>query len=408
MRIPTNPSLFWLEVSCSVKYPEMGIFSCIRWYNLLYTISIYFHFSLFSFLCAMKKFRFLKPWRLFVFVLLLVFLKLLFFSNSFELYEKITIEKWDSIQKVYTTMSTISSLKTRWYLKNHTDTLQPLELWEYIFSGSYSPETLIEVINNGPLRVFSKIRILEWWSIYDIDAYLTQRWYSIAWEYIAYVSDATYIHSLSSQYDFIDKFIQSKPKNWWNLTLEGLLYPDTYHLDPHQPIIKQLVKIQVATFDKKVYTPYRSQIASFSKKLREQWYEFSLGLYNIVTLASIIEKEERSSKNKPVIAGIFLNRLNNNMQIGADITLCYGLKTWYESCTSSVIADSVHDDTNLYNTRIKNWLTPTPIANSSLRTFDALLNFEKTSYFYYLHDSEWQIRYASDLQGHNNNISKHL
>lgn len=117
----------------------------------------------------------------------------------------------------------------------------------------------------------------------------------------------------------------------------------------------------------------------------------------MVTLASIIEKEERSQSNKPTIAGIFLNRIENNMRIDADITLCYGLHQGYEKCTPNLIARSIKDATNLYNTRVHSGLTPGPIASPSEETIAALLAFIRTDYLYYLHDAQGQIWYASDL-----------
>ncbi len=130
--------------------------------------------------------------------------------------------------------------------------------------------------------------------------------------------------------------------------------------------------------------------------------------YDIVTLSSIIEKEERNKKNKSTIAWVFLNRIQNKMRIDADITLCYGLLKWYESCTPSLIVISLSDSSNLYNTRVHSWLTPIPISNPSVETISALLWFQKSNNFYYLHDNNGQIRYAEDLQWHNNNKSKYL
>ena len=123
-----------------------------------------------------------------------------------------------------------------------------------------------------------------------------------------------------------------------------------------------------------------------------------MGRYNIVTLASIIEKEERNPINKPRVVGIFLNRIQQGMRIDADITLCYGLHQGYEKCKPDLIVRSLKDTTNLYNTRVHSGLTPGPISSPSLETILAVLNVEKTSNLYYLHDMQGNIRYATDLQ----------
>lgn len=89
----------------------------------------------------------------------------------------------------------------------------------------------------------------------------------------------------------------------------------------------QLVKAQLDAFDKKVRSVYGGDTVSSFAQLQ------GLGWYNIVTLASIIQKEERNKSNQPTIAGIFLRRLSIGMRLDADITLCYYYKRAYELCT---------------------------------------------------------------------------
>ena len=105
----------------------------------------------------------------------------------------------------------------------------------------------------------------------------------------------------------------------------------------------------------------------------------------IVTLASIIQKEERNINNAPTVAWIFINRLANWIQLGADITLCYWLHMPYKKCPPSVIVQNLKDKKNKYNTRALWWLTPTPISNPTSDTVWAVLNYVESDYFYYLH-----------------------
>lgn len=333
----------------------------------------------------------------------------LFWSHDFEFNEKIIIEKWDTIQKITDKLDTFDNLNMRWYLKNNTSDIKSLQLWSYIFSGTYTPKTLLQSINNGPTRSFSKITVLEWRSIYDIDEYLTKEWYITGWEYINYVSDPDVISSFISKYAFVKLFIDTKPANSDSkLTLEGLLYPDTYHLNVNQPIIPQLVLLQLEAFNKKVFEKHQNQINTFSDNLKSQWYGFTLWFYNIITLASIVEKEERNDNNKSLIAWIFLNRIQSNMRIDADITLCYWLQKWYEICTPSLIVNSINDESNIYNTRKRMWLTPTPIANPSVITISSVLDYQKTNNLFYLHDATGKIRVSENLEWHNVNKNNHL
>ena len=127
-----------------------------------------------------------------------------------------------------------------------------------------------------------------------------------------------------------------------------------------------------------------------------------------MALASVIEKEERANAQKPTIAGVFLSRLSQGIQLGADITLCYGMKEPYETCTPSRIVAGIYDTQNPYNTRIQKGLPPTPISNVSDKTFAALLRFTATPYLFYLHDAKGDIHYATTNAEHEINKQKYL
>jgi UPF0755 protein len=68
-------------------------------------------------------------------------------------------------------------------------------------------------------------------------------------------------------------------------------------------------------------------------------------------LASVIENEEKSNANKPTIAGIFFNRLQEGMRLDADVTLCYGKAVTYDVCTPAFIVQNLYEESNPYNTR---------------------------------------------------------
>jgi UPF0755 protein len=151
-------------------------------------------------------------------------------------------------------------------------------------------------------------------------------------------------------------------------------------------------------FNKRVWGIYSGQVKSFSK----------LNWYDVMILATVVEKEERSKANKSTVAGIFFNRIDNGMRLDADITLCYGLKEPYETCTPAFINRAIYDKSNLYNTRQHGGLPPQAIANPSVDSIDAVLNFKKTDYFYYLHDSSGKIHYGKTLTEHNENKNRYL
>lgn len=367
--------------------------------------------------------RFLKPGWIIVYSILLLLLvrwyRMMF--ATFIVEQEYTIQQWDTFSAFTKDMTSIQQFRIKWYLRNNPNALDVLQLWSYHFAGRYTPSSFVAVINDGPKRSFEKITILEWWSIYDTDALLAKKWLIQAGEYIDEVRPLGMgmIWGAPTPKDFFYTIFDSNRDNsidqndpivsrLGTMSLEWFLYPDTYHIDSNGDVIQQLIDLQLRAFYDKVWKPYGSQIESFSIAIRSQGFSFDVSPYEFLILASIIEKEERNALNKPTIAWIFLNRIANDMRIDADITLCYGLHQWYESCTPSLIARSLSDTSNLYNTRVHKWLTPTPIASPSRETIQSLLQFKKTDYLFYLHDMQGQIWYASDLQWHNINKSKYL
>ncbi len=335
-----------------------------------------------------------KHWKWFLFLLIVIIILIvrwwIKFSPSdlnFE-WQKVSIVKWDTITKFYDTL--LDDNQTFWmkfYVRNHKDQLPNIQEWTYIFSGKYTNEEFLSHIAKWPEKEYISYTVLEWRSIYDIDADLAAKWYIDEWEYISYVTNSAKISELSQRYDFFDSSLTS---------LEWFLYPDTYFLSNRWGLVKELVSMQLNTFKSKVWEPHTSD---FENIQNHYW----LSVYQTITLASIIEKEEKNNANKSTVAWIFYNRLNNWMLLWADITLCYWLAQPYDECTPSVIVKNLDDTNNKYNTRALAWLTPTPIGNPAVSTIEAVLFPNQTSYLFYLHGADGQIHYAETNAEHEQN-----
>ncbi len=343
-------------------------------------------------------------------ILLPIFLILIFFlgiflriNSNFSSNWQIVISKWDNFQKFIKNLSYKDQIKVKLNLKLNSKEIPNILVWTYKFSWEYNVDTFLKTISKWPVQSYIKYTVLEWRSIYDIDFDLTKKWYCKSGDFIKYLSENT--KKIIWQYDFlasIDKEHKLK-------TLEWFLYPDTYNIDQSKPFIKQLLQHQLNTFEKKVWNKYWTKMQNFNKKLQNWGFSnLKLSPWAIINLASIIQKEERNNNNKPMVAGIFINRLSNWIQMGADITLCYWLHKSYNKCTPSVIVQNLKNKKNKYNTRIFGWLTPTPISNPNANTILAVLNFVKSDNFYYLHDKNWFIHYWETLQQHNQNKNLYL
>lgn len=341
-----------------------------------------------------------RKFRFFIVFLILGFLLWKSYSQPIEINQKINLVEWDTFQKFIVDFSSFDQIKIKLFSKFHKLDFSKITPWNYNFSWNYSVSEFLDLITSGPQKSYLQYTVLEWWSIWDVDYSLSEKWYIQKWQYIDYVK---YFDGFISEFSFLKEFGEFQDLEWF-------LYPDTYSIDSDltwNTFIKQLVVLQLKAFESKVWNTLAKDFYNFQERVKSD-FGLELNNYEILSLASIVEKEERNNKNKSTIAGLFLNRLENNMRIDADITLCYGLKKPYETCTPDIISQWIYDENNLFNTRRQSWITPKPIANPSFWTIEKVLNYLETDYFYYLHDSEWNIHFGRNEQEHIKNKQKYL
>lgn len=179
---------------------------------------------------------------------------------------------------------------------------------------------------------------------------------------------------------------------------EGYMFPDTY-LVPREATAAAIVQIFLGNFNKKVTPQIRSDAGRSGLTFEE-----------IITLASIVEREGRTVKDRPIIAGILLKRLRSGWPLQTDATLQYALgyqsqeKSWWKSVITA-------DDQKIrsgYNTYLIAGLPPAPIANPGLESIQTVIYPQETNYWYYLHDTTGAVHYATTIEEHDANISKYL
>ena len=182
---------------------------------------------------------------------------------------------------------------------------------------------------------------------------------------------------------------------WANILAgqEGYLFPDTY-LIPKDAIIGMIVNQMRGNFDQK-YATLDTTNTNLTKE-------------EIVILASLIEREAITDTERPIIAGILINRLNDGMALQVDATIQYAKgqnmsnKKWWEP----VMLEEYKTVKSDYNTYLFAGLPPGPISNPGVVALGAAANPAETDYLYYLHDKDRKIRYAKTLDEHNANIEK--
>lgn len=247
-------------------------------------------------------------------------------------------------------------------------------------------ELFTDILTQTPLRGEVQVTLLPGWNIADMSIYLDdilQAGGDIV------INESRLLEKFRSQYDFLAGVD----------SIEGFLYPDTYRIFVDATIDDVVAKM-LDTFESRIWDEF--------------WDEKQLDFYELLTLASIVEKEEKNSANKPIVAGVLKKRYLENWFIGADATLCYQEKLVQSECqdfVNSYYSSSLSTRQSLgyeYDTRLYLGLPPTPISSVSADTFFATYDSEASPYYYYLHDSTGQIHYGIDEGEHNANKRQYL
>lgn len=196
--------------------------------------------------------------------------------------------------------------------------------------------------------------------------------------------------------EFRKEFLQVSEKK------EGFLFPDTY-LFPRTASASAVIAKMTSTFNSKT-APLTDERTMFN----------GLSLNEVITLASIVERETITNEERPIVAGILLKRLKANWPLQADAAVQYAVasrncKNQMTNCEWWPILTREDLEINSpYNTYKFTGLPPFPIANPGLSSIKAAIFPEESPYWYYIHGKEGRIYYAKTLQEHNANIRKYL
>jgi UPF0755 protein len=345
-----------------------------------------------------------------IFVLLLFFLlwagfflsiKYKNFENQTITTENLEVKKWDTminIQNKLCDEKVIDDcLSFKFFLKINPQ--NDIKIWNYSFSWE-SLTWFLYQLAKWPKQSYEKFTILPWRTKYDIFSF-TQNQLSeeIRTKFLKLITDKEFILTMKEKFTFLSEF--------WDITsLEWFIYPDTYFFkksDIDSILFPELlIKTSIWNFEKK-----RIELQKECEN-NSNCNTYKLSNYEILIIASIIQKEERTPENKPQVADILIKRYENNRMLWTDWTLCYGLEVDSSQCKNYLFNKYLKDSNNKYNTRANVWLTPSCVWNPTIDTIKATFFSSKNNYWYYLHDNNGQIHYWKNQSEHNTNKTKYL
>ncbi len=173
-------------------------------------------------------------------------------------------------------------------------------------------------------------------------------------------------------------------------SLEGYLFPDTYHLTSEMTY-EEIIQMMVQQFNK-----------VFNKEWIRRAAQLGMSQREVVILASIIEKETALPEEKPLISAVFHNRLRKKIPLQSDPTVIYGIKNFNGNLTRTDLQRP-----SPYNTYLSNGLPPTPICNPGKDSLLAALYPSPVSYLYFVSKNDGSHYFSSTMEEHNRAVWKY-
>ena len=258
----------------------------------------------------------------------------------------------------------------------------------YILSPSMSFKEIMTIINEGTFEYISKesVEVKDGARLQQVAEAVSEQLPYTADEILEKWSDEEYLKQLIDKYWFLTDDILDKDIMY---PLEGYLYADTYFVTTDNSDIEGFTEMCLDRMD---------EVLSERKDAIEA---SGFSVHELLTLTSIVTKEA-TAEDQAGVAGVFMNRLDQGMSLGSDVTVCY---IFQEDRVDLKVSQL--ESTNPYNTRKFAGLPPGPICQVVSDAIDATLNYEKHDYLFFIADEQGIVRYSKDQAGHESNIDEH-
>ena len=262
------------------------------------------------------------------------------------------------------------------YARRHPKRM--LQAGEYAFDHALSGKEVFWKLASG--QVYEQpFTVREGETIYDIARDLEAAKYMSADDFLKAAEDPSQINDL---------FPEAR-------TLEGFLFPATYNLPKHAPA-EELTGMMVRKF--------RDALADVLPNGSE-WSDPTISISSVVTLASLVERETPKPDERPLVAGVFTNRLVKNIPLQCDPTVIYALQMDDEYKGTLTLRDlRINSPYNTYRNR---GLPPGPIGNPGEVALRAALHPATTDYLYFVANAQGGHFFAATLAEHNENVAKY-
>lgn len=244
---------------------------------------------------------------------------------------------------------------------------------DYLFHTAMTPSEVLDKLVKGEYRTH-KVTIPEGFTMFQIADLLEEEGLIEKEKFLKCASDPVFVHSLAVKGN----------------SLEGFLFPDTYLLRKGMGEERVLNKM----------------VARFNEMFKEQYVqraeELNMSREEVVTLASIVEKETSDPSERHLIAAVFRNRLKRGMMLQSDPTVIYGMKDFNGNLTKEDLRTKTP-----YNTYMIRGLPPQPIANPGEESIKAVLYPSPKKYLYFVSKNDGTHHFSATLKEHNRAVNRY-
>lgn len=247
-----------------------------------------------------------------------------------------------------------------------------LHVGEYEVSPSMRPSEILDIITTGKVKLHT-VTVPEGLRASEIAVRLEEAGLADAADFLEVVFDADFVSSLDIS----------------ETSLEGYLFPDTYRMARGLPA-------------RDVARAFVEQFRRVWAKIEPLAVEAGLDTHQVVTLASIVEKETGDPSERPLIAAVFLNRLDRGMRLETDPTVIYGIPDF----DGNIKKRHLQDASNLYNTYKIRGLPPGPIASPGEDALRAVVMPAETPYLYFVSRNDGTHYFSATYREHSDAVDR--
>jgi UPF0755 protein len=292
-----------------------------------------------------------------------------------------------------------SSVAFELYARRHSH--RSPQAGEYFFDRATSAHDVFWKLANG--QVFEQpFTVREGETMFDIARDLEAGKFMPATDFLRAAKDPALVHDIAPQ----------------AATLEGFLFPATYHLSRHpsatalttdmvRKFKEEWTAVSTATTGDKMTTSgaFTEAASTDSSAAASNAAPSTRPVAAVVTLASLVERETPKAEERPLVAGVFENRLHKNMLLQCDPTVIYALEQQGRYNGTLSTAD-LHIDSP-YNSYTHTGLPPGPIGNPGEASLRAAYQPAHTNYLYFVANTQGGHFFSATLAEHNNNVIKY-